>query len=212
MHLLLVIIATGTSRAVRFQPRGRHPACAHARGIWARSSLLLGEHASRHIVEHVSGGGSVARTPHWPHWPHWEGSMRVQPTSDLDDLYCKLFVDTDLALCRLEALVTDTIHGVLHYPGLPGSYITGRYVEIEVANNAAFDQIRRYEPQRGYLFARYALDIFALHGQTPLAQTAIITRLLQRLRSVGMLAMPSEDLSDKLPNPEEMPGRRHGRG
>src|SRR5579863_19324 len=102
--------------------------------------------------------------------------------SELDDLYVKLFVDTDVARRPLEALVADTIHGALHHPGLPGSYITGHYVEIEVEENAAFDQSRRFEPERGYLFARYALDIFALRGQTPLAHVALVTRLLQRLR------------------------------
>ncbi|HEX6796590.1 MAG TPA: hypothetical protein VF116_02615 [Ktedonobacterales bacterium] len=132
--------------------------------------------------------------------------------SDLDDLYIKIFVDTDVARRRLEAFVADTIHGALHHPGLPGSYITGRYIEIEVEENAEFDQSRRFEPQRGYLFARYALDIFALHGQTPLAQMAFVTRLLQRLRGVGMLAVPGNGFAQGLPGPEEMPGRRHSRG
>ena len=132
---------------------------------------------------------------------------------DLDDLYVKLFVDTDVARRRLEALVADTVHGALHHPGLPGAYITGRYVEIEIEENAEFDQTRRFEPDRGYLFARYALDIFALRGQTPLAHLAMVTRLLQRLRGVGMLAVPGDDgLAHGLPRPEEMPGRRHSRG
>lgn len=131
---------------------------------------------------------------------------------DLDDLYIKLFVDTDVARRRLEALVADTVHGALHHPGLPGSYITGRYVEIEVEENAEFDQARRYEPECGYLFARYALDIFALRGQTRLAQAALATRLLQRLRGVGMLAMPGDGLARGLPGPEDLPGRRHGHG
>lgn len=132
--------------------------------------------------------------------------------SNLDDLHYRLFVDTDLARRRLEALVADTIRGALHHPGLPGSYIIGRSVEIEIEENAAFDQARRYEPERGYLFARYALDIFALRGQTSLAQAALVTRLLQRLRGIGMLAMPGGNLANELPGPDDMPGRRHSRG
>ena len=132
--------------------------------------------------------------------------------SELDDLYCRLFVDTDVARRRLEALVADTIHGALRHPGLPGSYIAGRYVEIEIEENEAFDRTLRYEPERGYLFARYTLDIVALRDQTHLAQIALVTRLVQRLRGLGMLATPSGDVAGGLPGPEDLPGRRHSRG
>lgn len=130
-----------------------------------------------------------------------------------DDLEDRLFVDADIARRRLEALVAETVGAPLRHPDLPGSYITGRFFEIDVADNANFDHFRRFEPLTGRYFSRYTLDVLALRGQTRAAHLALLRRLLQRLWGLGIPAVPaSEDAGTELPGPEDLPGRRHGRG
>lgn len=127
-----------------------------------------------------------------------------------DDLEVRLFVDADLARRRLEALVAETLGAALHHPGLPGSYIAGRFFEIDVAENADFDLFRRFEPLTGRYFARYTLDVLALREQTRAAHLALLRRLLQHLWGLGIPAFPAA--GEELPGPEDLPGRRHSRG
>ncbi len=130
-----------------------------------------------------------------------------------NDLDYRLFVDADVARRRLETLVAETLGAALHHPGLPGSYITGRYFEIDVEENADFDLFRRFEPRIGRYFSRYTLDVLALRGQTHDAHLALLSRLLQRLWGLGIPAFPAASLGgEEPPGPEDLPGRRHSRG
>jgi hypothetical protein len=127
---------------------------------------------------------------------------------ELDALQCTLFVDASLARRRLEALVAELAGGTLRHPGLPGTYVAGRYVEIEISENVA---PAHFGSDRAMLRSRYALDIFALPGQTHPAQLALVSRLLQRLWRLGYEVGVAAEYAGELPSPEEMPGRRHPR-
>ena len=112
--------------------------------------------------------------------------------------------------------MAETLDAALRHPGLPGSYVTGRFFEIDVAENVDFDLVRRFEPRTGQYFARYTLDVLALRGQTRAAHLALLRRLLQRLWGLGIPTFPafppSAAVGEELPGPEELPGRRHSRG
>jgi len=117
--------------------------------------------------------------------------------------YCKLFVDAPLSRTGLAGQIASALAGAI----APMATVVGPTWEQAVRCNEDFDAARRHEPEGGFLFFRYYLDIEALPAQTREAQVALVAHLLERLWERGHAAMAACDFEDELPKREDAAGR-----
>jgi hypothetical protein len=68
-----------------------------------------------------------------------------------------------------------------------------------VDRNEDFDDRRRQEPEDGFLFFRYRLEVSAEHGQARATQILLVTQLLEDFWASGMRAVAACDYEDELP-------------
>jgi hypothetical protein len=110
-----------------------------------------------------------------------------------DELYCKIFVDTQLFNEQLISLLATLLKTTSH-----GAYVENNYLLITVNRNEDRNDILKNNLQDGFLFYQYYLDIepskttnFELYLQQ-------LKFLVAELRSKGMSVVPSCDFEDEL--------------
>ncbi|MCH8290755.1 1,4-dihydroxy-6-naphthoate synthase [Candidatus Poribacteria bacterium] len=111
-----------------------------------------------------------------------------------NDLYCKIYVDTDMTHDQLVKTVARLLAGTVEM-----NTVAMSNCEIDVRKNEDFDDIRRKEFPDGFLYFRYYMDVEVLTGQQRESQVELISNLLKHLWSLGFPAIASCDFEAELP-------------
>lgn len=114
--------------------------------------------------------------------------------SSYENLYCKLFIDTDLSENSILVLVASILSGSINR----WSVVT-ELSEIYVNKNDYFDMERRSEKQEGFLYSRYYLDIEPKENADEDNYINSISNLLQGLWTSGLKAVAACDFEEELP-------------
>ncbi|TGV05244.1 1,4-dihydroxy-6-naphthoate synthase [Mesorhizobium sp. M00.F.Ca.ET.186.01.1.1] len=112
-----------------------------------------------------------------------------------DNLYCKLFIDTDMDNLSLVNLV-----GQISTGSIQKRVIVNKYSEIYVNQNDDFDETLRGKNGDGFLHARYFLDIEPSLNVEQTEYIACVARLLEGLWKRGCQAVAACDFEEELPN------------
>jgi hypothetical protein len=117
------------------------------------------------------------------------------------DLYCKLFVETQLDRAALVRFVAQTVTGTENR-----STIVSPWSEVDVRNNDDYDEDRAADPHDGFLFYRYYLDIEPVEDADPGEYILSIAQLLEALWKSGAKAVAACDFEEELPRKGGMAG------
>ena len=118
--------------------------------------------------------------------------------TNLNAIDCKIYVESDqmpaafaplLAASLGEATRNGTVARTLHTP----------QAEIEVRKNKDANKLRAGEFPDGFLYFRYALEVYASPTSQHAEQVALVDRLLNRLWSQGFPAVAACDYENELP-------------
>jgi hypothetical protein len=110
------------------------------------------------------------------------------------DLYCKIFVDTDIELDMLIKKIAQIVSGSKEIIRT----IVSENSEIDVVRNDDFDTEKRHEVKKGFLYSKYYLDIEP-NDQTERKDYILsISLLIQGLRDLGYKSVPSCDFEEEL--------------
>ncbi len=111
-----------------------------------------------------------------------------------EDLYCKLFIDTDTDRESLINVLKETVNGKNE-----DWTIESKYTVIDVKRNVAFDMCKRNELPDGFLYFRYFLDIEPKENTMQDDYISIISNMLQSLWDLGYKAVAACDFEEDLP-------------
>lgn len=110
------------------------------------------------------------------------------------DLYCKVYLDSTLPTNDLVELLTE---------GLGGQHrkwtITTNLVEVYVDENEDFDDGRRHNPDNGFLFYPYYVDMEPKPDVPADSYIDAVRRLLAFLKGQGIRAVAACDFEHLLP-------------
>ncbi len=115
-----------------------------------------------------------------------------------DDLWCKIYVDTDISRDELVGVVAQITGGLLD-----GITVSTGLTDVHISVNDAFDETRRRQRPSGFLYFRYYMDVEAFPDQPRAAQIALVSRLLQHFWAQGWSAVAACDYEDELPKRSE---------
>ena len=110
-----------------------------------------------------------------------------------EDLYSKVYVNTDLARGDLTQMIAESLDGVAS-----GSSVEVPGCELDIEDNDDFDPAQVDAPD-GFLFYRYYLDVVPAETQTRDGQIALVSRLLELLWARGWPAVAAADFEEELP-------------
>ncbi|MGM0715509.1 1,4-dihydroxy-6-naphthoate synthase [Brevibacillus parabrevis] len=111
-----------------------------------------------------------------------------------DNLYCKLFIDTDRDDLSLVNLIRHISAG-----SIQNWVIVNKYSEIYVNKNDDFNETHRRTKGDGFLFSRYFLDIEPSLNVEQNEYIAYVGRLLEGLWKEGCEAVAACDFEEELP-------------
>ncbi|MFE1630923.1 1,4-dihydroxy-6-naphthoate synthase [Brevibacillus reuszeri] len=115
--------------------------------------------------------------------------------SKYDNLYCKLFIDTDIDDLSLVNLVGQISNG-----SIQNWVIVNKYSEIYVNKNDDFNETLRGKNGDGFLHSRYFLDIEPSLNVEQNEYIAYVARFLEGLWKEGCQAVAACDFEEELPN------------
>lgn len=110
-----------------------------------------------------------------------------------EDLYSKVFVNTDITRGELAHVIAASLDGVVE-----ASTVQAQGGELDIEDNEDFDPEQVDTPD-GFLFYRYYLDVFPAEDQTREGQVAVVSRLLESLWAEGWPAVAAADFEEELP-------------
>jgi len=117
---------------------------------------------------------------------------------EIEDLYCKMFVDFDEDLKSITKLIETLTKGKIENErGRIGTKIA----EFDIRKNDDFNtskEFRSNDPADAFLFWRYYIDIEPKEGVEP-SFVSMISQLLKNLRTKGIDTVVACDFEDKLP-------------
>jgi hypothetical protein len=111
-----------------------------------------------------------------------------------NQLYCKVFVDSDQSSHWLEQLVAAGSGG---QPAPHGTVVASDF-EADVRKNDDFDAERRRAGDDSFLYFRYYLDVVPKDGANKTRYISAVSSLLGSLRDSGCRAVAACDFEDKL--------------
>ena len=114
---------------------------------------------------------------------------------EYDDLYCKLYVDTDFEIEQLKDEITSMVSGQKQ---LFRTIVT-TFGEIDVNKNEDFDDKKRDIEPDGFIYSRYYLDIEPKEDIEQQDYISGIGDLLQSLWSNGLKSVAACDFEEELP-------------
>ena len=112
-----------------------------------------------------------------------------------DDLYCKVFIDTDMDYNSLFDLIMDCIAGRKHAI----SFIITDWCDISVRRNKEYRQEQHLIDSTDFLYWRYYLDIDPLNVDKK-QYIRSVAKLLKDLREHGMGIVIACDFEDEVNN------------
>lgn len=111
-----------------------------------------------------------------------------------DDLYCKVFVDTDKEISFLVSFISD-----IEDIEVDGNTLHGKNLILYTQRNDDFNETKRKEFPDGFLHYRYYLDIEPKEGTDQKEYIESISSLLTRLWDKGYKGVASCDFEIELP-------------
>ena len=114
---------------------------------------------------------------------------------EYDDLYCKLYVDTDLEIEQLKDKITSIVSGEKQ---LFRTIVT-TYGEIDVNKNEDFDDEKRELVPDGFIYSKYYLDIEPKEDIGQQDYISSIGDLLKSLWGSGLKSVAACDFEEELP-------------
>ena len=117
-------------------------------------------------------------------------------TKNEKSLFCKIFVNTNLAHGELIAKTASLTHGVIEQ----WTIVCNLY-EISVVENDEYDEIKYQDKDEGFLFSKFFLEIEPIATLTnKTTYISDISKLLEGLWQEGYSAVAACDFEDLLPN------------
>lgn len=113
----------------------------------------------------------------------------------MDELNCKIYVDTPLSTDELREVISATVSGSTN-----GGSIALPGYEIDVVENADFDDAQRTVFPDGFVYFRHLIEVYAVPQQAGLDEDVLVTTLLNKLWSADMPAIAACDFEEKLPH------------
>lgn len=110
------------------------------------------------------------------------------------DLYCTIFVSTDMNRSLLSDLIASLLEGEK-----AGLLINTGSMALEVIDNEDADSSKQQDPERGFLYYPFCLDIEPAEPIVESDYIRDIGKLLTALRSHGCKAVAACDFEDQLP-------------
>lgn len=112
-----------------------------------------------------------------------------------DDLYCKVFIDTDMDYTGLVDIIMDCVAGRNHAI----SFIITDWCDISVRRNKEYKQEQYLIDATDFLYWRYYLDIELLNVDEK-QYIRNVAKLLRDLREHGMDVVIACDFEDEVNN------------
>lgn len=111
-----------------------------------------------------------------------------------ENLYCKIFIDTDVS----DEVVAKKVCSITSGEIDQWTVITD-WSEIDIVENDDFDEMKRKEEPDGFLFYRYYIEMEP--GANTLRQDYVmnISRLIESLWQEGWKIVAASDFEDELP-------------
>jgi hypothetical protein len=110
---------------------------------------------------------------------------------------CKIYVESDLMPDELATLLAASL-GAATLDGAVARTLHTPQAEIEVRKNKEANQHRAGEFPDGFLYFRYALEVYASPTSQHAEQVALVDRLLNQLWSEGLPAVAACDYENEL--------------
>jgi len=111
-----------------------------------------------------------------------------------DDLYCKLFLDSDLKMDKINEIISRFSNGeIIDFD------IISKWGEITINKNEDFDISKRQEWPDGFLYYRYYMDIDPNKSCKQADYINNISMLLTSIWKNGFKAVAACDFEDELP-------------
>jgi len=111
-----------------------------------------------------------------------------------EDLYCKIFIDTDEERELVLNSIANTVAG-----NIKRWIISTNYIEIELRKNDDFNETLRFEEQDGFLYSRYYLELEPIDDTNQEQYISNIAMLLEKLWLLGYKAVTACDFENELP-------------
>jgi hypothetical protein len=111
------------------------------------------------------------------------------------DLYCKIFIDTEIVKEELIELLHKRIRGEISK-----SNITSNSLDIHVSKNHDFDKIQKNDKLNGFLYSQYYLDIEPMNSIDQEIYINNIAELLNYLWKMNMKSVAACDFEEELSN------------
>lgn len=111
-----------------------------------------------------------------------------------DNLYCKIFIDTDEKREKVLNSIKDIVSG-----SIERWTIISASMEIELRKNEEFNKREIARKEDGFLYSRYYLDIEPKENIEQEEYIFGIAILLENLWSIGYKAVTSCDFENELP-------------
>jgi hypothetical protein len=112
----------------------------------------------------------------------------------MEDLYCKIYVNTDMSKKMFLDFIAQTINGSIEL-----RTVCGPFFEVDVVNNPDAEPLQASEQDDGFLYYPYYLDVEPLDNTKRESYIASISRLLRALWNIGAKAVAACDFEDELP-------------
>lgn len=123
---------------------------------------------------------------------------------DSQELYCKIYLNTNRDRAWLLQELADQCRGVLD-----GRTVNSSELVVDVSRNEDYDPTRAQDPD-GFVYFRYYLDVLPADGIERTPYIEAIRRLLLFFLQMDISAVASCDFESELPSPSGEPP--HGSG
>jgi hypothetical protein len=118
---------------------------------------------------------------------------------DASDLDCKIYVEAELKPEELAGLVASALAGATQGAS-PARTVHTPHAEIDVRKNREADAHRAREFPDGFLYFRYALELYPRPAARHADRVSLATRILEVLWSRSLPAVAACAYEDELPN------------
>jgi hypothetical protein len=113
----------------------------------------------------------------------------------MEDLYCKIYVDTEMSKELFLDFIAKTINGRIEL-----RTVCGLFFEVDVVNNQDAEPLQAISRDDEFLYYPYYLDVEPLENLNRESYVASIAMLLKALWDIGAKAVAACDFEDELPD------------
>lgn len=110
------------------------------------------------------------------------------------DLFCKIFIDTDIGREEVVSFVSESLDGILERWS-----VSNTYCNLDLLKNDDFNETKRTQRPDGFLFSRYYLEIEPNEEVESSPYISCISELLTKLWTGGYQAIAACDFEEVLP-------------